>query len=554
MSDTKKIPLTDKVLQKMEGNIALVEKRLKEEIRKAKDKNGDGGDKITKKEQELIGAIQAKLGTAKAKLKLAKQQKDAPVTKYPSNVKLVTPYGLNLGTDGINGNISKAHTLASGRKNLPIPTPIPILDFGLFAETALKLTFKAECQLKEGELYVKAGFGVEASGRIGGYITDKLHLIRLSSGLGLTAGYYKDVKLSTKSGIVLTPFKLGVKAVVDIKIDEGDTILLWNKHAPEDLKIKFPNFQMILGELELLYFKIELSTEAIEKSKVLDWGVGKDVAKMTSYVEGKFLEIKKMYDQKVNQLADVAVQHAYLYDAVVALWDGIATGKDYIGKKWQALTDSKYDAKKKMYEEACYAYFRDLIQKSPKVAVAYASKDAKQREEYFLKTMKGVPLAEKLHKELFAESASGEIANSAVNTANALTAKYDVKIEITAKEIVLGKPFQFDVIYTSDREFKADKIDVHLRCMNEDVPNLKFSPVATSLEDDLTIDAGIFRETVTANISLEFIEGVAKKNKCSITELKFHATVKVDLAGMSKDSFKYITLPIANYSASEYDY
>lgn len=551
MSDTKKTPLTDKTLQKMEGNIALVEKKLNEEIKKAKDKKSSGGDKITKAEQELIGAIQAKLGKAKAKLKLAKQQKDAPVNKYPSDVKLVTPYGLSFGTDGINGSISKTHTLASGRKNLPIPTPIPILDFGLFAETALKLDFRAQCQLKEGELYVKAGFGIEASGRIGGYITDKLHLIRLSSGLSLTAGYYKDVKLSTKSGLVLTPFKVGLKATVDIKIDEGDTIFLWNKHAPSDLKITIPNLQLKLGELELLYFMIELSTEAIEKSKVLDWGVGKDVVKMTSYIEQKLLEIKKDYDQKVNQLADVAVQHAYLYDAIVALWDGIATGKDYIGKKWQELTDSKYDAKKKMYEEACYAYFRDLMQKKPKVAIAYASKDAKQRKEYFQKIMQGIPLAQKLHKELFAESASGQIAGTAVNTANALTAKYDVKIEVTAKEIVLGKPFEFQVIYTSDRKFKADRIAVNLRCMNTDVPNLKFSPTASNPDDDLTIDVGTFKETVTANLSVEFIEQVAKQHKCDITKLQFYATVKVDLAGMSKDVFQYIKLPIANYSASE---
>ncbi|MCP4440076.1 MAG: hypothetical protein GY810_14120 [Aureispira sp.] len=551
MSDTKKKPLTAKAIQKIEANIALVEKRLKEEIEKAKGKKSPGGDKITKAEQELIGGIQAKLGKAKAKLKLAKKQKDAPVTKYPLDVKLVTPYGLSLGTDGINSSVSKTHTLASGRKNLPIPTPIPILDFGLFAETALKLDFRAQCQLKEGELYVKAGFGIEASGRIGGYITDKLHLIRLSSGLSLTAGYYKDVKLSTKSGLVLTPFKVGVKAIVDIKIDEGDTIFLWNKHAPAELKIPFPNWQLKLGELELLYFKIELSAEALEKTKVLDWGIGKDVAKMTSYIENKFLELKKDYDQKVNKLADVAVQHAYLYDAVVALWDGITASKDYIGKKWQELTDSKYDAKKKMYEEACYAYFRDLMQKNAKVAVAYASKDANQRKEYFKKTMKGVPLAEKLHRELFAESASGQIAGSALNTANALTAKYDIKIEVTAKEIVLGKPFQFQVIYTSDRKFKADKIDVNLRCMTVDVPNLRFSPVAASPEEDLTIDVGTYRETVTANLSLEFIEKVAKQHKCDITKLQFYATVKVDLAGISKDVFKYIKLPIANYSASE---
>ena len=455
------------------------------------------------------------------------------------------PFGLNIGADGADVEFTKSFDMGKKIWDLPIRSPLPTVDFGLTATFDPKLEFKGSFGYSSKQsFFLKGEITTSLTGEVGGYITDKLHLVKVALGIKLETSLKKTLSLDAKEGFTFIPIDVNVKASVGFSIGEGNAITEWNNIVGEELKIDFPRFELTLGEIELLFFRLTISTKNIRDSTISDYGLGNGVKKIQKGIGEICEELEKKYDDAIASLVD-SVDLDELDEALESYLNKTSDFISDASNIWNEFIDSEESsAKKKIYTEACEAYVKDAMRKDVKLAMEYTSKTNAEKKDFLENIIAKLPLVEKLYKELFDEETSDEITEKALNTANALAASYSIKIVNKKKQIKIGQKYQFEVHYISDRDFQADSIEVELKCMEVSVPGLTFSPTSESDSEDSWIDEGTFIETCTVTITNEFITEILKKHQCDLDDLFLTVNVKVDLEGNAKDAFQQIQIPI----------
>ncbi len=540
-SDDKIDEHEQEILDAIVANIKAIEKKIKEDEEK---ENKEAEEKKIKEDEEK--------GNKEAEEKKIKEAEEKGNSSFITpKLKVTKPFvgggstffGVSVDENGVGAFAKKNFDLGSKEWKTPNLIPNPFLDIGLLAQLSANIEVVGDVGISKGVGFLNCTMSTKAGGLIGCYATDKLHLVRIVGGVKLELDKTQKLSFNTKDIVAFTPIDFNIKASVVFSIEEGDFIKAWNEneYIPEELKIPFPNVEFTLSEVEVVYFRVNLSIENIKKSTITEYGVSKEAKKVINQIGDACDSIKKKYDEMVAGIVDF-LDSEELENAIVSFWESI--GGDYITDKWDQLTDSKYTRKKEMYKEACEASVKEAMRKDPKLAMEYAMKTKAQKQKYFEEVISTIPLVKKLHRELFDEDIEDEVSEQAINTANAIAAKYSITISGNSQKIAIGEKCEFQITYKSDREFQAEDIDVNLMCMGIPVSGLSFDPEPKNDTDDAWIDKGEFTETCTTVITQDLIDKVLTKNKCDIEDIFFTAKVSVVLAGNPKDIVQQIPISI----------